>query len=155
MHLETDEEYRTIYNNFRRGNPYNVSYLSDNFFDMYISNQNYNYKDEYDLPTYKLLKCPICFYDIWESAFECLNCNKYMCEVCINTMLRDSKRHNKDFNCPFCRYLIYRPEPQIRDLPILSQRENNNLSYRIFLFILLLSVSVLIIYISFYQYNFL
>ena len=78
-----------------------------------------------------------------------------MCEVCINTMLHDSKRHNKDFNCPFCRYLIYRPESQIRDLTISSERENNNLSYRIFLFILLLSISVLIIYISFYRYKFL
>ena len=151
MYLESDEEYRKVYNNFRKGCPYNVTYISDSFIDMYINRNHFKSKEEYDSPTYELLDCPICFKNIWNSAIECTNCHNYMCEICIDRMLDDSFRYNENLNCPFCRYLLNSPEPIPSRTIIYDQlivEDNDHMLCDIILFIGFLSTIFVIVYVS-------
>ena len=106
MNLENNKEYRMIYNNFRKGSPYNVSCYSDAYTKVDCFIDKYKSKEDIDIPNKKLLNCPICFEFIWEKPINCQYCKQFTCQKCYDSMLARSYENNKNLNCPFCRITI-------------------------------------------------
>lgn len=106
MYIQSDKQYRENYNDFRKGSPYNVSCLSNGYYQLYVQEDDYRSKEDTDVPNKKLLKCPICFKFIWDKPISCHNCKKDVCRMCFDTMLVNSYASNNDLKCPFCRILV-------------------------------------------------
>ena len=108
MYIQSDKQYRKNYNDFRRGSPYNVSCISNGYYQFHIKENDYKSKEDTDIPNEKLSKCPICFKFIWDNPISCHNCNKDVCRMCFDTMMVNSYVSNNDLKCPFCRIVVHK-----------------------------------------------
>ena len=116
---ESEKHYRKIYNDFRKGSPYNVSYISDNYLDLFVEKLYFS-KEYHDSPNYELLRCPICFQFSWHDYIECIECNQCLCEECLDNMINECNLRNTNLLCPYCRTMLIEIQNRNNDLTSIS-----------------------------------